>query len=92
MVSLILIECKYLYLLLIICLDTVKYFQVLQFNTNSSIKHQSYVYTQLKDQTVSFESIQFSVSHLFAISLAVKQSYLTHRSDPIRCNQLEPEW
>ena len=38
--------------------------------TNSSIKHQSFVYTQLKDQTVLFLTIQFS---------NVKRFYLIHR-------------
>ena len=42
-------------------LHTVKYFQTLLFNTNSSIKHQSFVYTQLNDQTVLFQTIQFSI-------------------------------
>ena len=40
--------------------------------TNNSIKHQSFVYTQLNDQTVLFQIIQFSLSHLFALSLDVK--------------------
>ena len=47
--------------------------------TNVLIKHQSFVYIQLNDQTVLFQSIQFSISHLFALSLNVKQFYLTHR-------------
>ena len=42
--------------------------------TNTYIKYQSFVYTQLNDQTVLF-----SISHLFALSLNVKQFYLTHR-------------
>ena len=46
---------------------------------NNSIKHQSFVYTQLNDQTVLFQTIQFTKSHLFALSLNVKQFYLTHR-------------
>ena len=32
----------------------------------NSIKYQSFVYTQLNDQTVLFQTIQFSISHLFA--------------------------
>ena len=43
------------------------------------IKYQSFIYTQLKEQTVLFQTIQFSVSDLFALSLNVKQFYLTHR-------------
>ena len=38
----------------LILLHTVKGFQVLQCFTNNSIKHQSFVYTQLKDQTALF--------------------------------------
>ena len=45
-----------------ICLHTVKCFQVLPFNTNNSIKYQSFVNTQLNDQTVLFQIIQFSMS------------------------------
>ena len=53
-------------------LHTVKSFQVLQCITNYSIKHQSFVYTQLKVKTVLFLTIQFSISHLFAHSLNMK--------------------
>ncbi len=41
----------------------------------NSIKHQSFVYTQLNDETVLFQTIKFSVSHLFALCLNVKQFY-----------------
>ena len=44
--------------------------------TNNSIKHQSFVYTQLNDQTVLYLKIQFRISLLFALSLNVKQFYL----------------
>ena len=57
----------------------VKWFQVLLCITNNSIKHQSFIYTQLNDQTVLFQTIQFSISHLISLSLIVKQFYLTHR-------------
>ena len=46
---------------------------------NNSIKHQLFVYAQLNDQTALFLAIQFSMSHLFALSLNVKQFYLTHK-------------
>ena len=46
--------------------------QVLLCITNNSIKHQSFVYTQLKNQTVLFQTIQISIIHLFALSLNVK--------------------
>ena len=53
--------------------------------TNNSIKHQSFVYTQLNDQTVLFQAIQVSISQhsLF---------YLTHRQDPIHCYHSGSEW
>ena len=35
------------------------------FNTNNSIKDQAFVYTQLNDQTVLFQTIQFSISTQF---------------------------
>ena len=63
----------------LILFHTVKWFQVLLCITNNSYKHQSFVYTQLNDQTILFLTIQFSVSDLFALSLDVKQFYLTHR-------------
>ena len=51
MISLISIKYEYFCLLLIIFfLRTVKCFQVFLFNTNNSIKHQSFAYTQLNDQ------------------------------------------
>ena len=37
--------------------------------SNNSIKHQSFVYTQLNDQTVLFQTNQFSISHLFGLIL-----------------------
>ena len=58
--------------------------------TNNSIKYQSFVYTQVNDQTVLFLTIQFSTSHLFAPSLKGKQFYLIHRQDPIRCYHSSP--
>ena len=54
--------------------------------TNNSSKH------YLSDQTVLFQTILCSISHLFALSLDVKQFYLTHTYDPIRCNNSRPEW
>ena len=47
--------------------------------TNNSIKYPLFVYTQLNDQTVPFLTIQFCMSHLFALCLNVKQFYLTLR-------------
>ena len=44
-----------------------------------SIKHHSFVYTQLNDQTFLFQAIQFRISHFLAFSLDFKLFYLTHR-------------
>ena len=60
--------------------------------TNNSIKHHSFVYRQLNDQTVLFLTIQFNISHLFALSLNVKKFYWTHRLDSSRCYLSDPEW
>ena len=58
-------------------INKVKWFKVLQCIINNSIKHQSFVYTQLDYQTVLFLTIQFSISHLIAHCLNVKHFYLT---------------
>ena len=60
--------------------------------TNNSIKHQSFVCTQLNDQTVLFLTIQFSICHLFALNLNVKQFYFTHREDSFRCYHFGLKW
>ena len=46
----------------LILLCTVKWFQVLLCITNNSFKYQSFVHTQLNDQTVLFQRIQFSMT------------------------------
>ena len=38
--------------------------------SNNSIKYQSFIYTQLNDQTVLFQTIK--LSYLFALSINVK--------------------
>ena len=60
-------------------MNKVKWFQVLLRITNNPIKHQSFVYTQLSDLAVLYQTIQFSISHLLALSLNFKQFRLTHR-------------
>ena len=60
----------------LIILHTVKCFQVLLYITNNLITYQSLIETQLNDQTVLFQPIQFSISHLLAHSLNVKQFFL----------------
>ena len=51
-----------------------------------------FVGTQLNVKTVLFQTIQFSLSHLFAPCLNVKWFYLIHRQDPIRYYYSGPEW
>ena len=51
--------------------------------TNNSIKHRSFVYTQLNDQTVLFLTIQFSVSYKvewFQVLLYITNNSIKHRS------------
>ena len=57
----------FLYEAELIFLHAFKLFQILRCISNDSIKHQSFVYTQLNDQTVLFLTIQFSISHFFAL-------------------------
>ena len=40
----------------------------------------SYLFTQLNNQIVVFQTIQYSINHLFALSLNVKQFYLINRT------------
>ena len=42
-------------------------------NPYNSIQYQSFVYTLLNDQTFLFQIIQFSVIHVFALSLNEKK-------------------
>ena len=58
--------------------STKSKFHTLLCITNNSIKHQSFVYTQLNDRTVLFLTYQVSLIYLFALSLNVNQFYLTH--------------
>ena len=44
-----------------------KWFQVLLRITNNSIKHQSFVYIQLNDQIVQFQTIQFSIKQFSSV-------------------------
>ena len=73
-------------------MNKVKWFHVFLYITNNSIKHQSFLYTHLNDQTFIFLTIQFSRRYLFALSLNVKQFYLTLGQKPIRCYHSGPEW
>ena len=43
----------------------VKWFQVLLWITNNSVKHQLFVYIQLNDQTILFQGIQLGISRFF---------------------------
>ena len=59
----------------LIILLTVKWFQILLCIINYSIKLQSFVYTLLHDQTVLFLTMQFSINHLFFLSLFGNQIF-----------------
>ena len=72
------------------CLETYWIHHV--YITNNSIIHQSFVYTQLNVRIVLFLTIRFRISHLLPYSLNIKEFYLTHISDPIRCYHSGPEW
>ena len=61
MVSLISIKYEQFYLLLSFLAHSLM-FKVLLGISNNSIKHQSFVYTQLNDQTILFQIIQFCTS------------------------------
>ena len=52
--------------LFIICLDYVLRTSI-DCITNNMIKHQSFVYTQLNDQTVLFITIHFNITHLHTV-------------------------
>ena len=77
MVSIIPIEHLQIYLILIISFQTVKWLQVLLFNTVTfnTLCTQSngskYCYVSLR--------IQFSINHLFGHTLNVKQFFLSYR-------------
>ena len=45
---------KQFYFKLFSSVNKVEWFEILQCITNNSIKHQLFVYTQLKDQTIQF--------------------------------------
>ena len=52
--------------------NKLKWFLVLLWITNNSIKNNVFLYKHLNDQTVLFVTIQFSISHLLALSLNAK--------------------
>ena len=56
-----------LFLTIQFCKVKVNWFQVLQCSTNNSIKHQSFFYIQLRDQTVLFLTIHFGVAQQILI-------------------------
>ena len=60
-------------------------------NLTIPIKLQSFVYTPLNDQTVLFLPIKFTISHLFAHSLNVKQFTPIDRILSF-CYNSGPEW
>ena len=82
--------CKHILLItflnepMLILLHTVKWFQVLLCITNNAIKHQSFVYTQLNDQSSIFNnSIQYNLFVCTQLILCVRDSDLDHYIHPI---------
>ena len=67
------------YIYIYIYIHTYIYIMYIRCVPDNLFKHQSFVYTQLNDQTVLFQTVQFSTSHLLANILKVKQFHLTHR-------------
>ena len=61
----------YFYQLHLALVNKVKWLQVLLCMTNKLIKHQSFIYTRLNDQTVLFKQFDFAF-HLFALNLNVQ--------------------
>ena len=59
--------------------NKIKWFKVLLYVINNSIKQQLFVCSQLNGQIVLFQAIQYCLSHLFALSLNIKQFYSTHK-------------
>ena len=73
---------SHLFALCITIVFKVKWFQLLLFSLNYcyislAIQLNSHLFIELNDKTVQFQTIQFSISHLFAHSLNVKLFYLT---------------
>ena len=62
MISSISTKQEHFYILLIICLHTVKVLPSIEY---SVIKYQSFVYTQLNVKTILFQAIQFSITTQF---------------------------
>ena len=62
----------------LILLLTFKLFKILQFITNNSIKRQSFIYAQLNHQKDLFQTIQLSLSRLFAFSVNANQFCLNY--------------
>ena len=52
---------------------------ILVSDSSNSIRHHSFVYTELDDRTDIFLTLQLNISYLFAHDLCVKQFFLTHR-------------
>ena len=73
----------------LILLQTVKWFQVLICISNNSFKHKSFVYTQLDDLTVLFQTIQFSISHFFTFMFKCQTLLFDSLTGPYR---VPPFW
>ena len=64
----------YLYSTLFILFHTVKSLQVLLCISNNSIKHQSFVYSQVNYQTFLLIAVQFSITNFFTVLMSNSSS------------------
>ena len=58
----------------------------------NSTDNQSFFYRQLYDQALLFQTFKSNISHLLGLSLYVKQFYLIHNWDPMRCYHSKDLW
>ena len=76
---------KHFYFKLFSLVNKAQWFQILLCTVKNSIKHQSFIYTQLKFKTVLFQAIQFGISTPFGYVFTIDRTLLL-------CYHLEPEW
>ena len=69
----------------LIFVSAVKSFQVLLCRINKSIKHQSFAYTHLNNQTVLFQTIQFSIRKKFKCQIVLFDPWIgSYQMLPLR--------
>ena len=65
---------KHFYFKLFSLVNKVKWFQELLCITNNSLKHKSFIQTQLNDQTVLFQAIQLSINTYFSTNWPIDRT------------------